>query len=715
MILRTLQALLALAACLALLALPGAAAPPKQRVLVLHSYHKGLAWTDAEDAGITAALKEAPGVETFTEYMDAKRAFEPGDDVRLAEALKRKYARISIDAIIATDDDAFQFLLARRMELFPAAPVVFCGVNFFDEAMLDGKRDFFTGVVEAYDVRNTLRQALKLHPGAYRIVVINDRSATGLANRKVLNEVMPEFEKRVKVDYLEDLEMDDLLMKVRQLSEGDVILLLTFNRDRSGKPFNYDESIDLVAGQSRAPIYGVWDFYLGRGIMGGLLTSGIEQGETAARMALRVLGGEKAGSIPVVKESTNRFMFDYGQMRRFNISMNQLPEGSRVIGRPASFYEEHQGKVLAVCSAFLVLLCMVVALWVNIQGRKKTEASLRESEEKFERIFRHSPDWIAILRLRDGMYVDVNDAFVTITGFERAEVIGRTSTDIGIYADPTQRYELDESFLREGRVKNQELRYRLKNGEVITVERSGELVDIGGEKCVVSIVRDITAKKAAEQAMMESERQKKLRADAEMKMLQAQINPHFLFNAITSIMHYIRTDPDTASELLVKLGEFFRKNIKPQGASVPLSKELEHCEDYLSLERARFEDRLRVVYDVDPATLDCPVPPLILQPLVENALRHGIMPREEGGEIVIGAHPENGAVRIFVKDDGVGMDEAFAAALLSEEGRPDAGGAGMALRNVHARLAAIHGQNHGLSIESAPGMGATISFTIPRP
>lgn len=715
MILRAFHALIILSACLALLAAPGTAAPSKKRVLVLHSYHKGLTWTDAEDAGVSAVLKDAPHVEAFTEYMDAKRAFEPGDAERLAGALRHKYARIPIDAIIATDDDAFQFMLARRMELFPAAPVVFCGVNFFDEAMLDGKRDAFTGVVEAYDVRNTLRQALKLHPGAYRIVVINDRSATGLANRKALNDVMPEFEKRVKVDYLEDLEMDDLLAKVRQLSEGDVILLLTFNRDRSGKPFNYDESIDLVAGQSKAPIYGVWDFYLGRGIVGGLLTSGFEQGETAARMALRILDGEKAGSIPVVKESTNRFMFDYGQMRRFGVSMAQLPEGSRVVGRPASFYEEHQGKVLAVCSAFLVLLGMVVALWVNIQGRKKTEASLRESEEKFERIFRHSPDWIAILRLRDGVYVDVNDAFVTITGFGRAEVMGRTSTDIGIYADPSQRYELDESFLREGRVKNQELRYRLKTGEVITVERSGELVDIGGEKCVVSIVRDITAKKAAEQAMVESERQKKLRADAEMKMLQAQINPHFLFNAITSIMHYIRTDPDTASELLVKLGEFFRKNIKPQGASVTLSKELEHCEDYLSLERARFEDRLRVVYDVDPATLDCPVPPLILQPLVENALRHGVMPKEEGGEVVIGAHPENGAVRIFVKDDGVGMDEALATTILSGADGAPAKGAGLALKNVHARLTAIHGEGHGLSILSAPGGGTTISFTIPRP
>jgi len=207
-----------------------------------------------------------------------------------------------------------------------------------------------------------------------------------------------------------------------------------------------------------------------------------------------------------------------------------------------------------------------------------------------------------------------------------------------------------------------------------------------------------------------------LRTEAEIKMLQAQINPHFLFNAITSIMHYIRTDPETASDLLVKLGDFFRKNIKPGGSSVPLSKELEHCEDYLSIERARFEERLRVTYDIDPAALECPVPPLILQPLVENALRHGIMPKEEGGEIVIGAYAEKGAVRIVVKDDGVGMEQAEAAALLADsQGAPVPRGTGLALRNVNARLVAIHGVQHGLRILSAPGQGVTISFTIPKP
>jgi len=589
-------------------------------------------------------------------------------------------------------------------------------VNFFDEAMLGSQRDRFTGVVEDFDVRGTLRAALAMLPGTYRVLVVNDRSSTGQANSKILAEVMPEFERKVAVTTLDDLPMEELLERVGALAQGDIILLMTFNRDQAGRSYDYDESIALIAARSKAPVFGVWDFYLGQGIVGGLITSGFNQGEVAGSMALRVLAGERAGNIPVRKQSPHRYMFDYAQLRRFAIPLAALPEGSEVVNRPASFYDEHQGKVLAVAVAFLFMLGMLTALWVNIQGRKKTEASLRESEEKFERIFRHSPDWIAILRLRDGIYLDVNEAFEKVTGFSRLEVLGKTSMDIGIYADPNQRYELDGEFLRTGSTQNQELQYRTKSGEVITVERSGELVEIAGERCIVSIVRDITQKRQAEQALLESERQKKLRTEAEIKMLQAQINPHFLFNAITSIMHYIRTDPAMASDLLVKLGDFFRKNIKPGGSSIPLSKEIEHCEDYLSIERARFEERLKVTYAVDPAVLDCPVPPLILQPLVENALRHGLMPKEEGGEIRIGAMAVEGGVCISVRDDGVGMDQAEAEQLLAGDvSRARPKGSGLALGNVQARLVGIHGLEHGLRIASAPGRGMTVSFTIPRP
>lgn len=212
----------------------------------------------------------------------------------------------------------------------------------------------------------------------------------------------------------------------------------------------------------------------------------------------------------------------------------------------------------------------------------------------------------------------------------------------------------------------------------------------------------------------EIELQRKLVAEAEIKALQAQINPHFLFNAISTIISYTRTDPQTASCLLVKLAEFFRKNISPTAAKVPLSVELEHCEAYIAIEKARFEERLSIVYEIDDAALSCNVPSLILQPLVENGVRHGILPKEGGGVIHIGARKDANDLNIYVRDNGVGMSQECIRSLLSETSLPQTGtGLGLALRNVNSRLAALYGKHNALKIESEPGQGTTIRFCVP--
>jgi two-component system, LytTR family, sensor histidine kinase LytS len=222
----------------------------------------------------------------------------------------------------------------------------------------------------------------------------------------------------------------------------------------------------------------------------------------------------------------------------------------------------------------------------------------------------------------------------------------------------------------------------------------------------------------------EIELNRKLLAEAEIKALQAQINPHFLFNAISTIISYTRTDPRTASGLLVKLADFFRKNISPTASEVPLSVELEHCEAYLAIEQARFEERLAIVYQIDELALSCRVPALILQPLVENGVRHGILSREGGGVIRIEACREAGDLVVSVTDNGVGMSrERVASLLISEAERPKSGdgvgspdrghGLGLALRNVNARLTALYGKDRGLIIDSEPDVGTTVRFCIP--
>lgn len=208
--------------------------------------------------------------------------------------------------------------------------------------------------------------------------------------------------------------------------------------------------------------------------------------------------------------------------------------------------------------------------------------------------------------------------------------------------------------------------------------------------------------------------QKKLVKEAEIRALQAQINPHFLFNAINTIISYTRTNPETAAGLLVKLADFFRTNVNPGSQPVTLAAELEHCRSYIAIESARFEDRFRIHYRIDDSALPCQLPPLILQPLVENALKHGILRREEGGEVTISATRRQNEVEIEVRDNGVGMSPERLGELFSEAVNTPAGeGAGIALKNVNARLCVCFGPEHALKIASRPGEGTAVRFTVP--
>lgn len=221
---------------------------------------------------------------------------------------------------------------------------------------------------------------------------------------------------------------------------------------------------------------------------------------------------------------------------------------------------------------------------------------------------------------------------------------------------------------------------------------------------------------ANQMELAELENHRNLAAAAEIKALQAQINPHFLFNAISTIISYTRTDPKTASTLLVKLAEFFRNNSSISAREVPLSVELKHCDAYLSIEKARFEERIDIRYEIDDSALSCPVPPLILQPLVENGIRHGLLPREGGGRINIRVHKENNDLKIRIEDNGVGMSgEKLAALFADHAGDAAREGLGIALKNVNGRLVALYGKERGLKIESEPGVGTAISFSVPVP
>ncbi len=199
-------------------------------------------------------------------------------------------------------------------------------------------------------------------------------------------------------------------------------------------------------------------------------------------------------------------------------------------------------------------------------------------------------------------------------------------------------------------------------------------------------------------------------AEAELRSLRAQISPHFIYNALTAIASFITTDPSRARDLVLEFADFTRYSFRRRGEFTTVAEELESIRSYLALERARFGERLRVTLQIAPETLATVIPFLSVQPLVENAVRHGLEPGADGGEVRIVSRDEGTHTVITVEDDGVGMDpDALRTTLTAADD-----GLHVGLRNVDTRLRQVYGPDGGLVVETNTGAGTLVRMRVPK-
>ncbi|MEQ4564937.1 histidine kinase [Paenarthrobacter sp. CAP02] len=215
---------------------------------------------------------------------------------------------------------------------------------------------------------------------------------------------------------------------------------------------------------------------------------------------------------------------------------------------------------------------------------------------------------------------------------------------------------------------------------------------------------------AAQLELAELEASRTLLMEAEVRALRAQISPHFIYNSLNAIASFINTDPARARELVVEFADFTRYSFRRHGDFTTVAEELRCIDRYLLLERARFGERVQVSLRIAPEVLSTVIPFLSLQPLVENAVRHGLEAKEGPGHITICANDSGAFAEVTIEDDGVGMDPEHLRSVLA--GHTD--GDHVGLRNVDARLRQVYGDEHGLVIETAPGEGTLITLRVPK-
>lgn len=352
--------------------------PVCKKVLLLNSYNYSLQWTASITKGVEDVLLASDDpVKFFVEFMDTKNHVSPEYYQNLAERYRIKYGKVRFDAIVTSDDNAVNFVLDHRKDIFGDAPVIFCGVNNYN---LSDRPDFtnMSGILEAPDVAGSLNAALLLQPNLRTIYCVIDETTSGKSLRADAERIVNLFKDRVRLVWLQGLSMGELEYTLAELPEDSAVLLMTFTRDKLGQTFSFNEALSRMNRVCQQPIYSLFGFYLGNGIVGGMLTSGKYQGSAAGKMALQVLNGTRADDIPLVTGSTNRYMFDWKELDRFKMDISDLPVNSIIINKPLSFYQQNALGVWSIAGIILFLLSIIVLLLVNIRARKNAEKNLEE-------------------------------------------------------------------------------------------------------------------------------------------------------------------------------------------------------------------------------------------------------------------------------------------------------------------------------------------------
>ena len=433
-----------LCACLSL-----SAAEHPVRCLVVHSYHPSYRWTDDQSIGILDGLAKH-GLATSdiaVEYLDAKRLPDLRHGEELARLFAAKYRSAQLGCVVTTGNAALAFCLERRDQLFPGAPIVFCGVNGYHPDLIAGHARV-TGVAEHTDVIGTLRVGLGLFPRTSAVVVVHDQTVTGLSLRRDFDQVAAGLPPALPVRFLTGMSQEELQAALRRCRPDELVLLLSFATDRLGRVVEQSDEARLVQEACPAPLFALHANRLGHGVLGGMLLSGQAHGEQAGQIAGAILAGEDPANLPVVIEPAGRPMFDCQELTTWGIAIEALPKDSVLINRARSVWTEYRELVLASAAVVALLLTIIVALVLTSIAHRRLTARLALSERRFRDLIQYLPVPLGVVG-RDGRILLFNQAFTREFGWRIDDVPDLDAWWPKAYPDPKVRSEVMSAWQRQ--------------------------------------------------------------------------------------------------------------------------------------------------------------------------------------------------------------------------------------------------------------------------
>lgn len=344
----------------------------EKNVLVIHSYHQGLEWTDSVSAGILSVFKNNPDFNIYFEYLDTKRNNSADYFNTVLELYRTRSSHIVYQAIITCDNAAYNFMLEYRDEFFPEVPVFYCGVNSLDKASL-AKHEKIFGYEEIANHSETIKLIQELFPERKKVLIVNDHTLTGNSIRNELEAILPEYESDLDFEFIETFSVEELKDRVASLTNEYTIYLLVVNMDRLGTYVSYNRGVQIISENTSVPIFGSWDFYLGKGIIGGAITRGFEQGEDVAKLTYAYLSEQITNPKTYQKGRTSRCL-DYNLLERFRIEQSFNLLGVNIINKP--FVPAWKFRILKII--IVVLSLALICLFVFLLIRKVQAKTLKE-------------------------------------------------------------------------------------------------------------------------------------------------------------------------------------------------------------------------------------------------------------------------------------------------------------------------------------------------
>jgi len=432
---------------------------------------------------------------------------------RIVPYLREKYSGHTFDLVITIGGDTLAFADKYRVSLFPDARLLF---QMFDSELMPKSKSKpgMTGVIRKSNYIPTLKLALAQNPETRRVVVICGSSGYEQLEIAAVREQFRPYEQSVEFQYWTDLKLGEVRSRLAHIAPDTVVLFLDFLEDPDGEHFTPSRILRTIAEGANRPIYGTFASFIGSGAVGGSVADLREAGRTLGQYGLRILNGEKPENIPVTTAEFQHYVFDWRQLRRWGITTDQLPPGSSVLYWQYSPWELYRWRILGLFGIVAIQALLIVWLLRTRAKRRRAEQELKKSEEKFSVAFRQGPMAVTLTNAKTHRYIDVNETFEQFTGHRREELIGKSALEAGVWPSPEQREEFINTLRTQGHLREIEFPFRTKDGQLRVAQASAELIEIGGEPCVLGAAIDITERKQAEQALQESEKRFRLMADS---------------------------------------------------------------------------------------------------------------------------------------------------------------------------------------------------------